>query len=85
MTCLHCGVLFQPRRSWQRFCAEACRWAHHTRAKPREGQFEDLRWISEILRDAGYPDAAGFLEMRLRGDPAPQGQASPNPTTRQGG
>lgn len=60
--CGHCGREFEPRRDWQRFCRETCRWACHA-ARKRPGQ--EIRKAIDVLRASGYPNAASCLELKL--------------------
>ena len=54
--CLECGLLFQPRRHWQKFHSEACRRANWWRAIK---QARGLRGLVQSPRGNGM-NGAGF-------------------------
>ena len=33
--CEHCGAMFHPTRSWNRFCTKQCQWKDWDRRNPR--------------------------------------------------
>lgn len=47
--CLHCRVLFTPKRSHQAYCSQQCGWQHRAQRRPRSGDWAAGRQPERIL------------------------------------
>ena len=62
MQCKRRGGGFLKKRPWHRFCSDECRLEYHAETRKIARQIPS---ICDELRQAGYQDAAEFLQAKF--------------------
>ncbi len=59
--CKQCGINYEPRVSWQKFCGRQCRDAHHNgiAMDKRHASFSEIERLQKALRHAAFIISAG--------------------------